>query len=107
MKKLLFANLLVLIFSTILFANPFLVCNPQTGITHYQLTGPAWLTTPTISAQADGSLRMDVATASTGSNSLTVAACITNSGGTQCSTFVPFVFIRPSTVTAKNIKLIK
>ena len=80
-----------------LFASPFLVCDPQTGVTSYQLTGPSWVPTIPVPAQADGSIKLDVATASVGANSLTVKACITDPlWGVMCSDAVPFVFTRPA-----------
>lgn len=56
-------------------AAPFMVCDPQSGVTHYKLTGPAWLPT-NVTAQTDGSLRVDVAGAVVGvTNSITIQAC--------------------------------
>ena len=108
MKKLLFVSLFVLAFSTVSFATPFMVCDPQTGVTTYKLTGPAWLTTPTVPAQVDGSVKLDVVSSSAGSNSLTVAACVVDAiWGEVCSSAVPFVFTRPSTATPTTLKLIK
>ncbi len=75
MKKILVLILGFLLFATLSYAAPFLVCDPQTGITSYKLTGPAWAPA-SIPAQADGSLKLDLATSTIGSNSLTVAACI-------------------------------
>ncbi len=77
-------------------ASPFLVCDPQAGVTHYQLTGPAWIANP-VAAQADGSIRMDVAPSAIGTTSLTVKACKTDAvWGESCSDAVPFAYDRPS-----------
>ena len=86
----------VLLYVPTSFASPFLVCDPQTGVTSYQLTGPPWVPM-SASAQADGSIKLDIATASVGANSLTLKACITDPvWGVLCSDAVPFDFIRPS-----------
>ena len=98
MKKLLFILAMVLI-PTLSFSAPFLYCDPQTGVTDYKLTGPAWVPA-TVAAQADGSIKMDVSGANVGSNSLTVAACKTDPvWGQLCSSFVPFTFTRPAAPT--------
>jgi len=76
-------------------ASPFLVCDPQAGVTTYKLTGPAWVPT-TVPAQTDGSIKMDVAASAIGANSLTVAACIADPlWGESCSAYVPFAYTRP------------
>jgi hypothetical protein len=83
--KTLLSIALILITSTV-FATPFLVSDPQSGVTSYQLTG--WSETNVV-AQADGSLRMDVGSAVQGTTyNLTIAAC--NVWG--CSSTVPFAF---------------
>lgn len=93
-------------------AAPNLICDPQAGVTHYRVTGPAWVPA-TVPAQADGSLKMDVAAAADGVNALTVAACI--AAGPQpdgwpverCSVPVPFSFTRPPLpASTKGIKLL-
>jgi hypothetical protein len=107
MKKLLLAVLIVLVFASVGRTAPFLVCDPQAGVTHYTLTGPAWVPVhPT--AQADGSLRIDVSTSTIGSNALTVKACIVDATwGEMCSAATPFAFTRPGApATATNVRLI-
>jgi len=85
--KTLISIILILCASTV-FASPFLISDPQAGVTSYTLTG--WTPT-TIAAQADGSLRIDVGGAVTGTTyNMTVAAC--NVSG--CSTTVPFVLLK-------------
>lgn len=68
-------TLIIIIFSILLmasttFASPFLICDPQTGITQYQIevkqqigTPPAWnvIETTTFAAQADTSAKWDLA----------------------------------------------
>jgi len=81
---------------SLVWANPFMICDPQAGVTHYALTGPGWVPV-SVPAQADGSIRMDVAGSSVGSNSLTVRACRSDAvWGELCSVSVPFQFARPS-----------
>lgn len=96
-----------LIFPSVLFANPFLVCDPQAGVTHYKLTGPSWVPL-TVPAQPDGSIRMDVSSASVGQNSLTLAACKNDEiWGELCSASIPFVFTRPSgAAPPANLRLV-
>jgi len=107
MKKLLL-TVLVFVFSVgLAFAGPFLVCDPQAGVTHYKITGPAWVANllpvysnggaTGIAAQTDGSIRTDVAGALVGTNNITVAACNDDPvWGEACSEYVPFAFDRPS-----------
>lgn len=96
MKKLILIILAMVFLATPAFASFFLVCDPQAGVTIYQLSGPTWVPTTT-PAQADGSIKLDVATANVGTNSLTVKACITDpTWGVLCSEAVPFDFTRPT-----------
>lgn len=108
MKKLILTALLLLV-PVIVSAAPFMVCDPQAGITTYKLTGPAWVPA-TVVAQADGSIKMDLASAAIGVTSLTVSACLAFDPlwpDERCSVpATPFSFTRPaSPVTPKNIKL--
>lgn len=106
-KHLLWIVLIVmLLFPAYALCAPFMVCDPQTGITHYKLTGPTWVPA-TVTAQADGSIKMDVSASIVGSNSLTVRACRTDAvWGELCSGSVPFSFSRPATPdSAANTKL--
>ena len=106
MKRLLLVVLIVLVSVGTAMANPFLICDPQAGVTHYKITGPAWVANlapvypnvaGSITAQADGSIRTDVVGADLGTNNITVAACIYDEvWGEQCSSYVPFAFVRPS-----------
>ncbi len=67
-------------------AAPFLVTDPQSGVVGYEITG---LGEPvTFVAQADGSLKYDLASVNSGTYTLTVAAC--NMWG--CSSTAPFSF---------------
>ena len=85
MKKLLIV-IAVLLFATSASAAPFLVCDPQAGVAGYEITG---LGEPvSFVAQADGSLKYDLASVPNGTYTLTVAAC--NVWG--CSSTAPFGF---------------
>ena len=98
MKTLL--SIIFVLIATTVFASPFLVSDPQTGVTRYQLTG--WGVT-SVDAQADGSLRMDVADAVQGTTyNLTIAAC--NVWG--CSTTVPFVLQKQLPVVPSQLRLV-
>ena len=107
MKRIILLAIGIVLIASTTWAAPFLVCDPQPGVVTYKLTGPPWVPL-TIPAQGDGSLRLDVATASVGTNSLTVAACISDAvWGETCSSTVPFVFTRPAVATTPlNIRLI-
>jgi len=106
MKRIILMAISFILLASVSWAAPFLVCDPQTGVTLYKLTGPAWVPATKV-AEADGSLKLDVSGATIGSNSLTVSACWTIAPwGEQCSTSVPFVFTRPaSPITPTNTRL--
>lgn len=74
-------------------AAPFLVCDPQSGVVGYEITG---LGEPvSFVAQADGSLKYDLASIQSGTYNLTVAAC--NMWGCSAATAVdPFTKAVPS-----------
>lgn len=77
-------------------AAPYIVCDPQAGVTSYAITGPSWVPA-TVTAQPDGSIRMDIANATVGNNSLGFRACKNDPiWGTQCSASSPFSFVRPA-----------
>ena len=100
MKTLITIFLVLLGLATTVFASPFLVSDPQSGVTSYQLTG--WSETNVV-AQADGSLRMDVGSAVQGTTyNLTIAAC--NVWG--CSDTVPFVLQKQLPVVPSQLRLV-
>lgn len=85
---------LIFIASAVL-AAPFLVCDPNAGVTYYKITGDAYWTA-NIPAQADGSIKTDLSGIASGTHSINVAACVTDSvWGEQCSATSPFEFTRP------------
>jgi hypothetical protein len=99
MKTLITIFLVLFGLATTVFATPFLVSDPQSGVTSYQLTG--W-SESTVTAQADGSLRMDVGSAVQGTTyNLTIAAC--NVWG--CSVTVPFAFGKQLPVAVNQLRL--
>jgi hypothetical protein len=107
MKKMLFVlAIMALVFATTAQAGPFLVCDPQAGVTFYKLTGPAWMPTTSL-ANADGSIHADVGAAVLGANNITLAACKTDPvWGERCSAFVPFTFTVPGVpATPSGVKL--
>jgi hypothetical protein len=96
MKRIILITLAMVFMASPLLAAPFLVCDPQAGVTDYKLTGPAWVPI-SVTAQPDGSIKMDVASSTVGNNSLTVAACKNDAiWGELCSEYVPFDYTRPS-----------
>jgi hypothetical protein len=103
MKRIILAILSILLSSTVAMSNPFVVCDPQAGVQYYKVTGPAWVASP-VTAQADGSIKMDIATSPVGTNSLTFAACKGDAiWGEACSATVPFSFVRPAAVVAPTL----
>jgi hypothetical protein len=87
-------------------ANPFIVCDPQAGVSTYKVTGASWVTSPVV-AQPDGSIHMDISTAPVGTSNLNFSACwVDPVWGELCSVTVPFSFTRPGApVTPKAVKL--
>ena len=98
--------LAILLFPIEAFCSPFLVCDSQATVTHYKITGDAFWT-GNIPAQADGSIRSELATIPTGTHSITAVACRTDAiWGEQCSGPAPFTFSRPGApVIPAGIKL--
>jgi hypothetical protein len=85
MKKTLLVIAFMLL-SSAAFAAPFIVCDPQSGVVGYEITG---LGEPVMFvAQPDGSLKYDLASVNSDTYTLTVAAC--NVWG--CSSTAPFGF---------------
>jgi hypothetical protein len=116
MKKVMILLAIVLMATSAL-AAPFIACDPQTGVTNYQIapdTTKGTLTLPTgipatTSAIADGSLKLDIATVPAGTYNLLFRACKVDSiWGTLCSTAQsPFTFTRPiPPLPPSNLKLI-
>ena len=112
MKKIILIMAMVLM-ASVSWAAPFLICDPQAGVTLYKFSPvppatilPTWMPA-SVAAQPDGSIRLDVGTATIGESKFNVVACWTIAPwGEQCSVAVPFVFTRPSVpATTSNIRL--
>lgn len=100
MKKIFVLVVMMLLFSSVCMAAPFLVCDPPLAgepiPTTYKLTGGAWVPA-SVPAMTDGTIKLDLVNAPIGTNSLTVAACGEPSDVWEvCSDAVPFTFTRPS-----------
>lgn len=110
--KRIFLTVVMMLFASAAAAAPFLVCDPPEAggatITNYQLTGGAWVPA-SVPAQADGSIKLDLVNATTGTNSMTVKACgVADEVWEECSDPVPFSFTRPSAPKLpKTLKLIR
>lgn len=104
MKKLLV--IVFILFATSALASPFLVSDPATGVTYYKITGLPWI--DVVPAQADGSLKADVALSPIGVNNITASACISDPiWGEACSAGVNFTYTRPQVpATIKGIKVL-
>ena len=109
MKKLIVLG--IILFATSVMASPFIVSDPNTGVTFYKLknVSSAGTENTTCIAQADGSLKTDVASVPIGLNTVTVTACISSPiWGEACSAEVVFPFTRPAPpATTKGIRLIQ
>jgi hypothetical protein len=105
MKKLLVVAVLVMVSAVMAQAAPFLVCDPQPGVAAYKLTG--WLI-PQVNAEADGSIKLDVSQAVSGTTRVTVAPCVINPlWGEACAGSVPFDLERPAAPSVSTgIKLV-
>jgi hypothetical protein len=104
MKKLLIVAFIL--YATNAMASPFLVSDPASGVTFYKITGLPWI--DVVPAQADGSLKTDVALSPLGVNNVKVSACISDpTWGEACSADVGFTYTRPAPpATTSNIRLI-
>lgn len=95
MRKLILIVLAIVLMASVSYAAPFLICDPQAGITHYKITGDAYWT-GNIPAQPDGSIRSDLAGIVSGTYNIQLSACINDTlWGEACSAEVPFSFTRP------------
>ena len=104
MKKILVIGMIL--FATSAMASPYLVSDPAVGVTYYKITGLPWI--DVVPAQADGSLKTDVALSPLGVNNVKVSACISDpTWGEACSADVGFTYTRPAQpATIKSIRLL-
>jgi len=103
MRRVLF-TLFVLFIATSAFAQPYLVCDPQAGVVRYEIANLGLLSSTTIPAQTDGSIKYDIATLAVGTYTIAVRACNDLWG---CSVPANFTFSRPAVAAPVNIKLLK
>lgn len=85
-------------------ASPFLVSDPNASAVggYSEIVGAAWIPTP-VPLQADGSVKVDVATAPVGQANLQVRVCKDDAvWGQLCSPFVEFNFTRPGPPSAAS-----
>ena len=95
--------LVILFFPIHAMCAPNLICDPQAGVQYYTISGdPYW--TANIPAQADGSLKTDLAGIPVGSHSLQVRACEELWG---CSDPSPFSFSRPQRLSPSALTITK
>jgi hypothetical protein len=73
MRNMALAGALVLLLAGTAFGAPYLVSDPQEGVVGYEIKGLG--NTVTYIAQADGSLKYDLATLPAGDYAATIAAC--------------------------------
>ena len=92
---------LTIFFAVKAFGSPYLVCDPQAGVSGYEVDGLGF--GESTLAEADGSIRLDLAPLiNPGDYSINVRAC--NMWG--CSADTPFTFTRsPNPVESTNIRL--
>jgi hypothetical protein len=89
----------LIIFAASASAAPFLVCDPQTGIANYEITGDIVATQP---AEADGSIKYDLSAMILGGYNIEVKAC--NLWG-DCSDPTPFFFERAAPAQPSSVRL--
>jgi hypothetical protein len=95
------AALIILGIVAVCLASPWLVSDPQATVTSYTISGDTELN-GTVTAQADGSLRKDLAGISAKSHTISVTC--SNSWGT--STATPFTFTSGVPSAPGNIHII-
>ena len=83
--------------------SPFLVCDPQAGVTYYTITGDPFFV-GNIPAQSDGSIKKDLAGIPTGTHTIQAVACSEFWG---CSSPAPFTFSSQSPVSPGAIRIMK
>lgn len=87
--------IMFIVFPVVVSAAPWLVCDPQKGVTHYEVTFNNGEPEEVV-AQADGSLKYDVANVPVGGNTVSAKAIIkSDTWGSLESEPSPFQFTRP------------
>ena len=105
MKKLLFLSIMltaVVLFAALALASPFLICDPQTNVTHYVITGDINVTVPATDL-GDGTVRLqyDLAGITEGTFNLQVKA--KNIWGESVA--VPFDFVKAIPAVPEVIRI--
>lgn len=103
MKRILLAILIVTLSAVPVFANPFLVCDPQTNVTQYVVTLDGVTTTVDAFDLGDGTvmLKFDLAGISNGNHDMSIKA----KNIWEESIAVPFVFNKQAPQTPSGIGL--
>lgn len=96
--KILSLFLSIVILPGLCLAAPFLVCDPQEGVTHYGVTFTGQ-DKQVVAAQTDSSLKYDLGAVPEGENSVSVTAIKDTAWGRLESAPAPFVFRRPGKPT--------
>jgi hypothetical protein len=84
--------LFILLFPIQALCSPYMICDPQAGVTYYTVEGDTFWTGP-VPAQPDGSIKSDLLGMAVGTHSVQVRACVELWG---CSDPSPFSFTRPA-----------
>jgi hypothetical protein len=97
MVVIIIALMMVLSIVTGSWGAPYLVCDPQAGVTSYRITLDPFWTVP-LPAQPDGSLKADLGGVVAGNHTIAVSACWTKdvAFGEVCSATSPFTFAKPA-----------
>lgn len=107
MKRLALALLIILALASTVLAAPFLVCDPQTGVEYYTVSGlPAAINTSHILPDATGTygFKLDLATLVPGTYTVKANACTALWGCSADSN--PLNFVRPASGTGPlNLRL--
>lgn len=103
------AIVVAILFPSVCLAAPFLISDPNPSAVggYSEITGAVGIPSP-VNTQANGSIRVDLASAPVGTSNLSIRVCKTDAiWGVQCSSAVPFVLNRPGAPSAAgNIGLI-
>lgn len=106
MKRITLAAALILCVGTHAYASPFLVCDPQAGVEHYEVTGlPGDNSNVLPDATGAYGFKLDLATLAEGNYTVKARACNIRGCSAESS---PFVFEYPRLLTdPRNYRLSK
>jgi hypothetical protein len=104
--KTLFATFVFMCLATVAFASPFLVCDPQPGqeVDYYVVTGLTGADGSHVAKDTTGTygFKLDLSALAAGTYTVRAKAC-NDSWGVCSADSSPFVFSRPSTLTAPGV----